>query len=221
MSLLIRALLKLIVGLGLLATLLLGSAGTIHYDGAWLLIALLGIPMTLLGIALLIVAPDLLRSRIDIKETRGKQRGVVSLSGLLFVACFVVAGLDYRFAWSSVPQYIIWGASILFVVGYMLYAEVMRENRWLSRSVEVVEGQELVSTGLYGIVRHPMYNATIVMFLAMPLILGSWWAFATMIPYIAFIAIRILDEEQLLNQSLSGYTAYCSKVRWRLVPYIW
>ena len=221
MSLLIRALLKLIVGLGLLATLLLGSAGTIHYDGAWLLIALLGIPMTLLGIALLIVAPDLLRSRIDIKETRGKQRGVVSLSGLLFVACFVVAGLDYRFAWSSVPQYIIWGASILFVVGYMLYAEVMRENRWLSRSVEVVEGQELVSTGLYGIVRHPMYAATLLMFIPMPLILGSFWGLIPLAAYPVIIIVRIINEEKVLTNGLRGYDEYKKKVKYRLIPFIW
>ena len=221
MQLLIRALLKLVVGFIVLATLLFGSAGSLHYGGAWLLLALLFIPMTLLGIVLLILAPKLLRSRVEMKETRGKQRGVVSLSGLLFVACFIVAGLDYRFAWSAVPIYIIWCASLLFILGYMLYAEVMRENRWLSRSVEVVEGQEVVSTGLYGIVRHPMYSATIAMFLAMPLILGSWWALATMLPYIAIIAIRILDEEQLLHQSLAGYTAYCTKVRWRLLPYVW
>lgn len=221
MKLLLSALAKLIVGLGLIVALLFGPAGTFDYAGGWRLLGVLFVPMLLLGVALFIWAPDLLRSRLKSKEQRGTQKGVVALSGVLFVAAFVVAGLDYRFGWSKLPEWSIWLGSILFLVGYGLYGEVMRENRWLSRSVEVVEGQKVVSTGLYGIVRHPMYSVTIVMFLSMPIVLGSLWAFVVMLPYVVIVALRALDEERLLTSELDGYKEYCTKVRWRLLPFVW
>ena len=221
MKLLFSALAKLIIGLAAIATLLFAPAGTFAFPGAWRLLMLLFIPMIIMGIALLIWAPDTLSRRLRSKEERVKQKGVVALSGLLFVASFILAGLDFRFGWSEVPGWVTWTASCIFVLSYGMYAEVMRENEWLSRSIEVMEGQKVVSTGLYGIVRHPMYTATIVMFLAMPLVIGSWWAFAIMLPYIPVIMSRIKDEENLLLKELEGYSEYAKKVRWRLIPYIW
>jgi protein-S-isoprenylcysteine O-methyltransferase Ste14 len=182
---------------------------------------LLFIPMIIMGVALLIWAPETLSRRLRSKEERVKQKGVVALSGLLFVASFILAGLDFRFGWSSLPNWALWTSSIVFLLSYGMYAEVMRENEWLSRSIEVMEGQKVVSTGLYGIVRHPMYTATIAMFLAMPLVMGSWWAFLVMIPYVLAIVTRIKDEETLLTKELEGYQEYKEKVRWRLIPYIW
>ena len=182
---------------------------------------LLFIPMIIMGIALLVWAPDTLTRRLQSKEERIKQKGVVALSGLLFVASFVLAGLDFRFGWSEVPGWVVWTASGIFVLAYGMYGEVMRENEWLSRSIEVMEGQKVVSAGLYGIVRHPMYTATIAMFLAMPLVMGSWWAFLVMIPYVMAIVTRIKDEEMLLTKELEGYQEYKDKIKWKLIPYIW
>lgn len=204
-----------------MALLLFVPAGTLAYRGAWRLIALLFIPMLLLGTALLVRAPETLQRRLNSKEKRKKQDGIVKISGALFILAFIVAGLDFRFGWSNVGKGTIYTAGVLFIISYALYAEVMRENKWLSRTVETSAGQKVVSNGLYGIVRHPMYTATIVMFLSMPLVLGSWWAFIVMITYIPIIAARIKDEEHLLKAELDGYTAYCRKVRWRLVPYLW
>ena len=221
MKLIISALTKLIIGLGAIATLLFALAGTFAFPGAWRLLGLLFIPMIIMGIALLVWAPDTLSRRLRSKEERAKQKGVVALSGLLFVASFILAGLDFRFGWSEIPSWVIWTASSIFVLSYGMYAEVMRENEWLSRSIEVMEGQKVVSTGLYGIVRHPMYTATIAMFLAMPIVMGSWWAFLVMIPYVLAIAARIKDEENLLTKELEGYSEYKEKVRWKLIPYIW
>ena len=221
MKLIINALSKLIIGLGAIAALLFAPAGTFAFPGAWRLLALLFIPMIIIGIVLLVWAPDTLSRRLRSKEERTKQKGVVALSGLLFVASFILAGLDFRFGWSEIPGWVIWTASSVFILGYGLYAEVMRENEWLSRSVEVMEGQKVVSTGLYGVVRHPMYTATIAMFLAMPIVMGSWWAFLVMIPYIFAITGRIKDEEELLTNELEGYKEYKEKVRWKLIPYIW
>ena len=221
MKLIISALSKLIIGLGAIAALLFAPAGTFAFPGAWRLLALLFIPMIIIGIVLLVWAPDTLSRRLRSKEERTKQKGVVALSGLLFVASFILAGLDFRFGWSEIPGWVIWTASSVVILGYGLYSEVMRENEWLSRSIEVMEGQKVVSTGLYGVVRHPMYTATIAMFLAMPLIMGSWWAFLVMIPYIFAITGRIKDEEVLLTNELEGYSEYKEKVRWKLIPYIW
>ena len=221
MKLFIGAVSKLIFGLGAIATLLFAPAGTFAFPGAWRLLILLFIPMIIIGIALLIWAPDTLSRRLRSKEERVKQKGVVALSGLLFVASFILAGLDFRFGWSEVPGWVIWTASSIFLLSYGMYAGVMRENEWLSRSIEVMEGQKVVSSGLYGIVRHPMYTATIGMFLAMPLVMESWWAFLVMIPYVLAIVTRIKDEEILLTKDLEGYKEYKEKVRWKLIPYIW
>ena len=221
MKLFISAISKLVIGLGAIATLLFAPAGTFAFPGAWRLLMLLFIPMIIMGVALLIWAPETLSRRLRSKEERVKQKGVVALSGILFVASFILAGLDFRFEWSSLPHWVVWTSSIVFLLSYGMYAEVMRENEWLSRSIEVMEGQKVVSTGLYGIVRHPMYTATILMFLAMPLVMGSWWAFLVMIPYVLAIVTRIKDEETLLTKELEGYQEYKEKVRWKLIPYIW
>ena len=221
MKLFISAISKLVIGLGAIATLLFAPAGTFAFPGAWRLLMLLFIPMIIMGVALLIWAPETLSRRLRSKEERVKQKGVVALSGILFVASFILAGLDFRFGWSSLPHWVVWTSSIVFLLSYGMYAEVMRENEWLSRSIEVMEGQKVVSTGLYGIVRHPMYTATILMFLAMPLVMGSWWAFLVMVPYVVAIVTRIKDEETLLTKELEGYQEYKEKVRWKLMPYIW
>ena len=221
MKLFISAISKLVIGLVAIATLLFAPAGTLGFPGAWRLLMLLFIPMIIMGIVLLIWAPETLSRRLRSKEERVKQKGVVALSGILFVASFILAGLDFRFGWSSLPHWVVWTSSIVFLLSYGMYAEVMRENEWLSRSIEVMEGQKVVSTGLYGIVRHPMYTATIAMFLAMPLVMGSWWAFLVMVPYVIAIVTRIKDEETLLTKELEGYQEYKEKVRWKLIPYIW
>ena len=221
MKLFISALSKLILGLSVIATLLFVPAGTFAFPGAWRLICALFIPMMLIGLVFYIWSPETLSKRLRSKEERTKQKGVVALSGLLFVASFILAGLDFRFGWSSLPHWALWTSSIVFLLSYGMYAEVMRENEWLSRSIEVMEGQKVVSTGLYGIVRHPMYTATIAMFLAMPLVMGSWWAFLVMVPYVVAIVTRIKDEEMLLTKELEGYQEYKEKVRWKLIPYIW
>ena len=221
MKLFISAISKLVIGLGAIATLLFAPAGTLAFPGAWRLLMLLFIPMIIMGVALLIWAPETLSRRLRSKEERVKQKGVVALSGILFVASFILASLDFRFGWSSLPHWVVWTSSIVFLLSYGMYAEVMRENKWLSRSIEVMEGQKVVSTVLYGIIRHPMYTATILMFLAMPLLMGSWWAFLVMVPYVVAIVTRIKDEETLLTKELEGYLEYKEKVRWKLIPYIW
>lgn len=221
MKLLIGSLSKFLIGLAAIVTLLFAPAGTFSFPGAWRLLILLFIPMIIMGVALLIWAPETLSRRLRSKEERVKQKGVVALSGLLFIVSFILAGLDFKCGWSEIPSWLIWTASSIFLLSYGMYAEVMRENEWLSRSIEVMEGQKVVSTGLYGIVRHPMYTATILMFLAMPLVMGSWWAFLVMVPYVIAIVTRIKDEETLLTKELEGYQEYKEKVRWKLIPHIW
>ena len=221
MKLLLNVLIKTVIGLGLMAALIFAPAGTFAFPGAWRLIALLFIPMVIIGIIFLIWDPETLSKRLRAKEERTKQKGVVALSGLLFIFSFVAAGLDFRWGWSNMPTWVIWTAGSVFLISYGLYAEVMRENKWLSRSIEVMDDQQVVSTGLYGIVRHPMYTATIGMFLSMPIIMGSWWAFLIMIPYITVIMARIKDEEDLLTKELAGYQEYKTRVRWKLFPGLW
>ena len=221
MKLFISALSKLLVGLSAIATLLFAPAGTFAFPGAWRLICALFIPMVIIGVVFYIWSPNTLSKRLRSKEERTKQKGVVAFSGLIFIASFILAGLDYRFGWSEVPSWIIWGCTALFLLSYGMYAEVMRENEWLSRSIEVADDQKVVSSGLYGIVRHPMYTATIGMFLSMPIVLGSWWAFLVMLPYVPVIMGRIKDEENLLLDELEGYKEYTQKVRWKLIPHIW
>ena len=221
MKLFLNALTKFIAGLLLVALLLFLPAGTIRYPGGLLFLCLLFVPMLLLGILMLARARDLLRKRLDVKEKQGTQKGVVAVMGLIFLSGFILAGLDFRFGWSKVPLPVVIVASVLFLVGYALYAEVMRENAYLSRTVKVEEGQTVISTGLYAVVRHPMYTASTVMFLALPLILGSWYALIPFALYPVIMVVRIRGEEKLLTAELSGYEEYTRKVRFRLIPFIW
>ena len=212
---------KLLSGAVIVGAMLFWPAGSWDFAGGWLFMAVLFIPMSILGIVMLFRAPELLRKRLANKEKDGTQRWVVALSGLMFVASFVVAGLNYRYGWHTLPQWVVWMAVAVFMLSYLMYAEVMRENAYLSRTVEVQEGQKVVDSGLYGVVRHPMYTATILLFLSMPLILGSLISFAIMLLYIPLIALRIRNEEQLLERELEGYVAYKQRVRYKVIPYIW
>ena len=221
MKLAISALVKFTVGLALVGLLLFLPAGTLSYANGWLFIGLLFLPMLLLGIVLLIRSPELLEKRLGAKEKENTQKGVVAASGLLFIAGFAVAGLDFRFGWSEMPLWVVTVASVVLLISYALYAEVMRENAYLSRTVEVREGQKVVDTGLYGIVRHPMYAVTVWLFLSIPVVLGSWWAFLCFLPYVALIVIRIINEEKLLTSELEGYEEYKKRVKYRLLPFIW
>ena len=221
MKLLMEALLKFACGLLLVGLLIFLPAGTLSYTYGWLLIGLLFAPMLIAGFVMLAKSPDFLAKRLDVKEKQGAQKGVVALSGLMFIAGFVVAGLDFRFGWSTVPAGVVITASVLFLAAYALYAEVMRENAFLSRTVKVEEGQTVVDTGLYGIVRHPMYAVTILLFLMIPLVLGSWYALIAFAFYPAIIIIRLKDEEELLTRELPGYAEYKKKVKYRIIPFVW
>ena len=221
MKLFCSALIKFTLGLVLVGLLIFWPAGTFCYTYGWLFVGLLFIPMFIAGIIMFIKNPAFLAKRLDAKEKQSAQKGVLALSGLMFIAGFVVAGLDYRFGWSKMPLWVTVTASVLFVVAYILYAEVMRENAYLSRTIRVEEGQTVVDTGLYGIVRHPMYAVTILLFLMIPVILGSWYALVAFAFYPAIIVIRLKDEEELLTRELSGYEEYKKKVRYRLFPFIW
>ena len=221
MKLLISALIKFLIGLLLVGLLIFLPAGTLAYPGGLLFLCLLFIPMLVMGIVMLARARDLLAKRLDAKEKQAAQKGVQSLSGLVFIAGFVLAGLDFRFSWSNVPLPAVIAASVIFLAGYGLYAEVMRENAYLSRTVKVEEGQTVVSTGLYGIVRHPMYTASILMFLSIPLVMGSWYALIPFAFYPVLMVVRILDEEKLLTAELAGYEEYKVKVKYRMIPFVW
>lgn len=221
MKLLTEALIKFTCGLLMVGALIFLPAGTLGYPYGWLLIGLLFVPMLIAGFVMLAKSPDFLKKRLDAKEKQGTQKGVVAFSGLMFIAGFVVAGLDYHFGWSQMPTWVVTVASVLFLVAYALYAEEMRENAYLSRTIKVEEGQTVVDTGLYGIVRHPMYAVTVLLFLMMPLVLGSWYAFIVFGFYPVIIIVRLKDEEALLTKELPGYEAYKEKVKYRLVPFIW
>ena len=221
MKLLLNALIKFLIGLLLVGLLIFLPAGTLAYPGGLLFLCLLFVPMLVMGIVMLARARDLLAKRLDAKEKQAAQKGVQSLSGLVFIAGFVLAGLDFRFSWSDVPLPAVIAASVIFLTGYGLYAEVMRENAYLSRTVKVEEGQTVISTGLYGIVRHPMYLASVLMFLSIPLVMGSWYALIPFAFYPLLMVVRIKDEEKLLTAELSGYEAYKTKVKYRLIPFIW
>lgn len=220
-KLLLQTLIKFLLGLAVISLLLFLPAGTIYFWNAWLLIGVLFIPMLLLGIVLWIKAPELLAKRLNTKEKQMEQKQVVSLSMLMFVTGFIIAGLDYRFGWSPFPLWLIILAAVLLLAAYGMYAEVMRENMYLSRTIEVQENQQVIDTGLYGIIRHPMYTATIILFLAMPLVLGSVPAFLIFLLYPLLVVKRIRNEEQVLEQDLPGYAQYKQKVRYRLLPFIW
>jgi len=221
MKLLINALTKYICGLLMVGLLSFLPAGTLRYTYGWLFVGLLFVPILIAGIVMLFKSPDFLAKRLDAKEKQRAQKGVVALSGLMFIAGFVVAGLDYRFDWSKMPLIVTVIASVLFLAAYILYAEVMRENAYLSRTVKVEEGQTVVDTGLYAIVRHPMYMATILLFLMIPIVLGSWYALIAFAFYPAIIIVRLKDEEDLLTRELPGYAAYKQKVKYRIIPFIW
>lgn len=220
-TLLIDALVKFLSGLVILSLLMFLPAGTIDFLGAWRLIALLFIPMFIFGIVLFFKSPALLEKRLNNKETSNIQKKVILLSGLEFIVCFIVAGFDYRFGWSELPSWIIMAACIIFVISYGLYVEVTRENEYLSRTVEVQENQKVVSTGLYGIVRHPMYFAVVLLFWSMPLVIGSFYSFIIMLPFPLLLISRIKDEEKILEDDLPGYKEYEQKVKYHLFPFIW
>ena len=219
--LLAQGLLKMLSGMLIVGLVLFLPAGSWNYFNGWLFCGLLFLPMLVLGALLLWKAPALLEKRLNTKEQEKTQMAVVAVSSLLFLAAFVAAGLDFRFGWTHVPIWLVCLAAVLQLAAYGLYAEVMRENAWLSRTVEVQENQKVIDTGLYGIIRHPMYTATILLFLAMPLVLGSWVSFAIMLLYPVVIVFRIRNEEQVLEAGLAGYREYKKRVRYRLLPFIW
>ena len=221
MKLLAEALVKFTCGLLMVGLLIFLPAGTLAYPYGWLLMALLFGPMLMAGFVMLAKDPAFLKKRLDVKEKQSAQKGVLAFAGLMFIAGFVVAGLDFRFGWSQMPTGVVVAATVLFLVAYALYAEVMRENAYLSRTIKVEEGQTVVDTGLYGIVRHPMYAVTILLFLMMPLVLGSWYALLIFAFYPAIIVVRLKDEEKLLARELPGYEAYQQKVKDRIIPFIW
>ena len=215
------AITKFLLGVLLVGVLIFLPAGTVRFPGGQLLMVILFVPMFLAGLVMMAKDPNLLRSRLNAKEQEKEQDLVVKLSGLMFLVGFLLAGLDFRFGWSKPPFAVNWVGAALFLLAYALYAEVLRENAWLSRTIEVQQGQTVVSTGLYGIVRHPMYAATLLLFLSMPLVLGSVPALVVFLCYPAIIAKRIKNEEQVLARDLPGYAEYLQKVRWRLIPFIW
>lgn len=216
-----QAIIKFTLGVVLIGLLIFLPAGTFDYPAAWLFMGILFVPMFVAGIVMMVKNPELLKKRLNAKEEQAEQSLVVKLSGLMFVAGFVVAGLDYRFGWLVLPDWVSWVAAAVFLLAYVLYAEVLRENTYLSRTIEVQENQKVVDTGLYGIVRHPMYSATILLFLAMPLVLGSAIAFVIFLAYPVIIAKRIRNEEMVLTEGLQGYTEYKKKVKYRLLPFVW
>ena len=216
-----QAISKYLLGVILVGTILFLPAWSFSYWNAWLFMGILFVPMFIAGIVMLGKNPELLQKRLNAKEKEAEQKSVVASSGLMFLASFIVAGLDWRFGWTNMPNWMVWAATGLFLLSYVLYAEVLRENTYLSRTIEVQENQKVIDTGLYGIVRHPMYMATIVLFLSMPLVLGSLYSFIIMLAYIPIIAKRIRNEEKVLEESLPGYKEYKQKVKYKVIPFIW
>lgn len=221
MNLFWNAVLKFTLGVVLIGALLFLPAGTWLYWNGWLLMGLLFIPMFIAGLVMMNKNPHLLRSRLNAKEKAGEQQLVIKLSGLMFLGGFITAGLDFRFGWTHLPKWMVIAASAAFLLAYALYGEVLRENVWLSRTIEVQENQKVVDTGLYGIVRHPMYAVTFLLFGSMPLILGSLPTLVIFLAYPFVIAKRIRNEEELLSRELEGYTEYCARVKYRLIPFVW
>lgn len=219
--LLFQALAKFLAGVVLVGALLFIPAGSLRYPHGWVLMLLLFIPMFCAGCVMMVKNPQLLRERLDAREQEGEQKRVVALSGLLFIGVFVFSGLNWRFQWHLLPDWCCLIAAVVFVGSYLLYAEVLRENTYLSRTIKVQDNQRVIDTGLYGIVRHPMYTATTILFLSMPLVLGSVVAFLAMLLYIPLIIRRIKNEEAVLAEELEGYREYMQKVRYRLIPFIW
>ena len=216
-----EAIVKFLLGVVLVGVLIFLPAGSLAYFNGWLLMGVLFVPMFFAGIVMMVKNPELLKSRLDAKEKEKNQDLVVKLSGLMFIGGFAVAGLGYRFGWYMLPIGVSIGAAVVFLIAYVLYAEVLRENTYLSRTIKVAEGQTVVDTGLYGIVRHPMYSVTLLLFLAMPILLGSLYALVIFLAYPFIIAKRIKGEERLLEAELDGYVDYKKKVKYRLIPFIW
>ena len=216
-----EAIIKFLLGVILVGLLIFIPAGTFEYFDGWLFIGLLFIPMFIAGIVMMIKSPDLLRGRLNVKEKESEQKEVVVLSALMFLLGFVIAGLDYRFGWLQLPNVVVIIASVIFVISYVIYAEVLRENTFLARTIEVKKEQKVIDTGLYGIVRHPMYTATIFLFLSIPLILGSLISFIIFLVYPFIIVKRLKNEEEVLEKELKGYKEYKKKVKYRLIPFIW
>ena len=220
-KLFIQAIGKFIFGVILLGVLVFVPAGTINYPNGWLLIAVLFIPMFVAGLVMMFKNPELLKKRLNAKEEEKEQKTVVALSGAMFAAAFVAAGLSFRFKWLVLPKWAVMIGTIVFLLAYAMYAEVLRENTYLSRTVEVQENQKVIDTGLYGIVRHPMYSATLFLFLSMGMILGSLISFAILLLYIPIIAKRIKNEEKVLEEGLEGYSEYKTRVKSKVIPFVW
>lgn len=216
-----RAISRFFAGVLLVGALLFVPAGTFAYPQAWLLLGILFIPMFIAGLVMMKKNPELLKKRLSAKEQEDEQKTVILLSGIMFLAAFILAGLSFRFGWLMLPRAVSIAGAVLFLLAYALYAEVLRENTYLSRTIEVQKDQRVIDTGLYGIVRHPMYMATVLLFSAMPLVLGSLISFFIMLCYVPIIAKRIRNEEQVLSEGLPGYDAYMRKVKYRLIPFIW
>ena len=216
-----EAITKFMLGVVLVGALIFVSAGTIDYTNGWIFMGILFVPMFIAGIVMMVKNPNLLKSRLDSKEKQKEQQLVIKLSGLMFVVGFILAGLDYRFNWIYIPSWVCYVSSGIFILAYVMYAEVLRENTFLARTIKVEDNQEVVDTGLYGIIRHPQYSASIILFLAMPLVLGSLISFFVFLLYPVIIIIRITNEEKLLDEQLKGYKEYKKKVKYRLIPFIW
>ena len=216
-----QAIVKFLGGLLILGLLLFLPAGSFGFWQGWLLMGILFIPMLIAGLIMMKKSPDLLRKRLDAKEEQPEQKAVIAFSGLMFLAAFIVAGLNFRFKWIVLPAWVSYAAAAVFLLAYALYAEVLRENVWLSRTVEVQENQKVIDTGLYGAVRHPMYMSTLLLFLSMPLVLGSVLSFVIMLAYIPIIAKRIRNEEKVLESGLEGYADYKKRVRYKVIPFVW
>ena len=221
MKLFLQAICKFLLGVVLVGVFIFLPAGTFSFWQGWLLMGILFVPMFIAGLIMLVKNPTLLKERLNAKEKEKQQNLVVKLSGLMFIVGFVVAGLDYRFSWFTLPMGVSIGGAVAFILAYVLYAEVLRENTYLSRTIKVQENQKVIDTGLYGVVRHPMYSATLILFLAMPLVLGSLFAFLVFLAYPFIIVKRIQNEEQVLEKGLVGYAEYMQKVKYRLIPFIW
>ena len=216
-----QAIAKFFMGLILVGALIFLPAGTFSYTQGWLLMGILFVPMFIAGFVMMAKNPELLRKRLDAKEEQGEQKIVILLSGIMFLAAFILAGLNFRFGWIVLPSWVSWAAAGIFILAYALYAEVLRENAYLSRTIEVQEGQKVIDTGLYGVVRHPMYMTTLLLFLSMPLALGSLISFFITLLYIPIIAKRIRNEEKVLEDGLEGYTDYKKRIRYKVIPFIW
>ena len=220
-KLFIQAIVKFVIGVLMIGTLIFIPANTLNYWNGWLFMGLLFIPMFIAGIIMMAKSPDLLRKRLDVKEKEKEQKKVILVSGLMFLVGFIIAGLNYRYKWTTISNNVVIISSITFIIAYILYAEVLRENAYLSRTIKVEENQKVVDTGLYGIVRHPMYMATILLFLSMPLVLGSIITFVIFLIYPVIIAKRIKNEEEVLERELEGYIEYKKKVKYKMIPFIW